>query len=203
MNDLTASPARAATAAAPVSMLPPLDTPAGPPPHEAPPPDDFRAALERAQDIRFAMAWAAGAPELPCPLTTQQLDAEGRLWFFVADDGALTHAVREAGRLWLTYADPSAQRYVSLVGPAAVAQDAAQARALWNPMAQAFFEGGPTDPHLRVLWVQPERLELWEPQGSKLGQLVKVLARAAGANIDADELGRHAVLERAEALPRL
>jgi general stress protein 26 len=156
----------------------------------------LRSALESARDIRFGMAWVPGAPDLPCPLTTQQLDDEGRLWFFIDTTSALAHAVRNEGRLRLAYAEPGRQRYVSLEGRAWVVRDERRARDWWNPMAEAFFRQGPLDPALRLLSVYPERLELWEPQGSRIAQVAKVLARAAGADIAEESLGRHEVLAR-------
>ncbi|GAA0744422.1 pyridoxamine 5'-phosphate oxidase family protein [Ideonella azotifigens] len=157
----------------------------------------LRQALDMAFDIRFAMVSIPGARVVPRPMLTQRLDDEDRLWFFAPAASELVRALPGEHRLLLTYADPGAQRYVSVEGGGVVLRDEALARDMWAPMDQAYFHGRPADPALRLLCVRPQRAELWAQDGTRLGQYARLLAAAAGlTQLSPDPLKRHAVILR-------
>jgi general stress protein 26 len=170
------------------------------PPRSEPPPaapreyGDFAEAIEAAEHIKYAMCVTHHGILNARPLTTQAVDPDGTVWFFVGGRGDLDAELTAHPDLLLLYADTDASRYLSLAGRGTLLRDTALAKRLWNPMASAFFSGGPEDPDLRVLRVDVARIELWEPNGTRMGQFLRLAAAAMGAEVRADNIGRHEVL---------
>ena len=112
------------------------------------------------------------------PLTTQDIDEDGAVWFFVAKTGEVATVIAENTQVNLAYADTDDNIYVSVCGTASLSDDREKIEALWTPMAAAWFPGGVDDPNLALLRVQVSEAEYWKPEGTKIGQFVSI-ARAA------------------------
>ncbi len=119
------------------------------------------------------------------PMATQSTDFDGDLWFFT---GKSSHKVAEIDadhRVNLSYADPSASKYVSVSGTGRLVQDKAKAEALWNPLYKAWFPNGLADPDLCLLKVTPTQAEYWDTPGGTIVHLVgfvKAIATGQRAN---------------------
>jgi Pyridoxamine 5'-phosphate oxidase like len=58
-------------------------------------------------------------------------------------------------------------------------------------MNKAFFSEGVDDPSICVIEVKILEAELWEPNGTKVGQLFSMAKAALGADVDVRDIGRH------------
>jgi general stress protein 26 len=90
----------------------------------------------------------------------------------------------------VSYADTSSDTYVSVAGSAAVVDDMAKKRELWNKFAQAWFPGGASDPDLALVQVQIQHANYWDVKESKLVQLY-AMAKAAVTGKPPTQLGDH------------
>ena len=91
----------------------------------------------------------------------------------------------------VVYADPSADRYVSISGTAALVEDHAKKQQLWSRLAAAWFPGGATDPDLALVRVKITHASYWHVEQCKLVQLL-LMAKAAVTGKPPTELGEHA-----------
>jgi general stress protein 26 len=112
------------------------------------------------------------------PLTTQQAEEPGVLWFFIPVDGGVADEVRAQPEIILSYAEPGDNAYVALQGHASVVIDPQRAREMWSTLAGAWFTEGPTDPRLGLLRVDLERGEAWESTEGKVLEFLR-MAKAA------------------------
>ena len=112
------------------------------------------------------------------PITTQQAQEDGVLWFFVPVDGGIAEELGRDPRVMLNYADLSDNFFVALRGTGQILKDRAKVRELWNAMAGAWFTGGPDDPQLALLRVDVDKGEYWEPKVNTLVQFFSI-AKAA------------------------
>jgi general stress protein 26 len=106
------------------------------------------------------------------PMATQQQEFSGDLWFFT---GKSSHKVVEIGKDYhvnLSYADPSANRYISVTGTAELVNDHEKAEELWNPILKAWFPKGLEDPDLALLKVTPTKAEYWDSGNSTIVQVI-------------------------------
>ncbi len=144
---------------------------------------------ELTEDIDFCMFTTLdGGYMRSRPMSTQEMDANGDLWFFTSDD---THKVAEVGkdnRVNIAYSKPDDNKYVSVSGRADIVRDKAKIEELWNPIHKAWFPEGLEDPHLCLLKVTVEQAEYWDAPSSKIIQVLGfVKALATGQEADYGE----------------
>lgn len=122
------------------------------------------------------------------PMGVQQLDDTGVLWFFTGDDTAKVEEIQRNPGVALSYIDTRKATYVFARGSAVVLKDRAKAQELWSPLAKAWFDG-PDDPNLSLLRVQVESAEYWNDPAGGLVSILRVGAKALGANVSEGEMG--------------
>lgn len=148
---------------------------------------------EMIKDIRFGML-THRHPEGGLhshPLTTQNkhLGEKGVLYFFVSRSTELGQRLRTDDNVNVSYADPHKDLYVSITGRAVVSEDRDAKERLFNPMARAWFPGGPTDPDLELVEVHITHAEYWDVKESKPTQLFKLAAAAVSG--EKPRIGEH------------
>lgn len=145
------------------------------------------------KDIRFGMlTHRHGDGALHAhPLTTlnQGLGEQAILYFFVSRRTELGQRLRMDGNVNVAYADPHHDHYVSVSGQATLSDDAEARRRLFNPMAKAWFPGGPDDPELELVEVHITHAEFWDIPESKPTQLFKLAAAAVSG--ERPTIGEH------------
>jgi general stress protein 26 len=112
------------------------------------------------------------------PLTTQKVESESRLWFFVARDGDLAQEIASNPRVMVTYTNEDDGFYAALTGTAKIVVDADKARTMWSALDEAWFPGGPDDPNLALVRVDVDHGEMWEPTTNKMIQFLSIAAAA-------------------------
>ena len=158
----------------------PLDNPAS---HDN---DNTNAARARLWDmikgIRFAMLTSrhANGHLHARPMTTQnaKVDEDASLWFFMSRCGEPVADLALDPVVNVVYADPAANRYVSISGTAAVVDDAGKKQQLWTKAAAAWFPGGSTDVDLALVQVRIMHADYWHNDASKMMQLFHVASAA-------------------------
>ena len=110
------------------------------------------------------------------PLTTQnkELAEDGCLYFFVSRSSEVGQRVQQDGNVNLAYANPDKDTWVSVTGTARVLEDLAKKKELFNPIAKAWFPGGPEDPDMELVEVRIDEAEYWNVKENKLLQLLKM-----------------------------
>ena len=141
---------------------------------------------ELLEGIDFCMLTTIDAGHLRSrPMSTQQLEFDGELWFFTSDNTHKVDEIQKDGRVNVAYSQPDENRYVSVSGRAEMVKDRAKIEELWNPIHKAWFPEGLDDPHLCLLKVNVEQAEYWDAPNSKIVQLyglVKALATGTEAD---------------------
>ncbi len=118
------------------------------------------------------------------PMSTQQAEFDGDLWFFTSDQTHKIAEIEKDNRVCVAYSKSSDSTYVSLSGRASVVKDPAKMEELWSPILKAWFPEGLDDPHLCLLRISAEQAEYWESPSGKVLQLLgfaKALATGESA----------------------
>lgn len=124
------------------------------------------------EDIDFAMLTTVAAGKLRArPMSTQQMDKQGCLWFFTSDNTHKVDEIAADNRVLVAYSKPEANTYVSVFGRAQIVKDRAKIEQLWNPAHKAWFPEGLDDPTLCLLKIAIEEGEYWDAPNSKLVQI--------------------------------
>lgn len=121
------------------------------------------------KDITFAMLTTEDGGRLRArPMVAAQDSFDGTLWFFTR---ASSHKAAEAGsesHVGVTYADPSAQNYVSLSGRATLVRDKPSVEAHWSEAMRTWFPKGTDDPEVALLKVDVDAAEYWDAPSSTM-----------------------------------
>lgn len=96
---------------------------------------------------------------------TQPVDAEtfsGELFFFTDDKSDMISEIAANARVAITYANPSHNRYLCVIGDAIAEKDPEKATELWNVFAKAWWPDGPHSPALAIIRVRIVEAEYWD-----------------------------------------
>jgi general stress protein 26 len=111
------------------------------------------------------------------PMSTIEMDAEGRLWFFTSCISRKVAEITNNNSVNLTYSDPHTSAFVSVTGRAELVDDPVRRSELWKPVFKAWFPEGPDDVQLKLLKVYITEAEYWDVSSSRMVQLFE-MARA-------------------------
>ncbi len=146
------------------------------------------------KSIRTAMLTTVGADGVlhSRPMATQQEEFDGELWFFTTASSQMVEELFESRSVNLSYADPSANRFVSVSGTANVFRDRQKEEELWSPLYQAWFPQGLDDPDLVLLRVTVDEAEYWDAPTSKMAHIVGFMKSLVGGGpqLDTTEHGK-------------
>ncbi len=87
--------------------------------------------------------------------------------------------IRAYPKVCLAFADPGAQKFVSLSGHAEISKDPAVIRELWSTPAKAWFDS-PDDPNIRMIKVTPVDAQFWDGPGRIVSAVKMAVAAASG-----------------------
>ena len=147
---------------------------------------------ELLEGIDFAMLTTINGDQLRSrPMSTQDVDAHGDLWFFTSDRTHKVEEIERDNRVCVAYAKPEDNVYVSVSGRAELVKDRAKIEELWNPIHKAWFPEGLDDPTLALLKITIEEAEYWDSPSSTLVQLAGFIkALATGQQADGGDHGK-------------
>lgn len=135
---------------------------------------------ELTEDIDFCMMTTIDGGHLRSrPMSTQQSEFNGTLWFFSSDKTHKVDEIQKDNRVNCAYSEPGNDRYVSVSGRVEISRDRAKMEELWSPPLKAWFPDGLDSPDLCLLKVDVEQAEYWDTPSGKIVQLfgfVKALA---------------------------
>ena len=158
--------------------------------------DDIAELARRIDGIRFAMVTLPDAVgDLHGrPLTVQDVDFDGTLWFLVSRSAEWTAGVGQGIAANAAFNDSSDQRWVSVSGSAQLVEDAERIREMWSPLYQAWFDG-PDDPEAVLLRFDAHSADYWDPDANKIMRLARMVKAAVTG--DGDDMGERGTLHTA------
>jgi general stress protein 26 len=149
--------------------------------------EDTRKVAELIKGQRFAFLTTT-TPEgklTSRPMTLQEVEFDGDLWFFAERDSNPVRHVQVAPQVNVGVG--SGGTWVSLTGRAAVVDDIAKKKDLWNPGVEAWLPQGPEDPSVVLLRIEGDSAEYWDSPGGRLATAFSfVKAKATGRPLDSE-----------------
>jgi general stress protein 26 len=148
---------------------------------------DAERAWELMKKIGFAMLVTRDGDKLRARPMSAYLEPENNAIYFLTD--ARRHKDDEIARnpgINLSFADASAQKYVSLTGTAVVSNDRAKIKELFSTPAKAWWDSA-EDPNIRVLKITPDDAEYWDSPGTVVSYVKMAAAAVTGTRPDIGE----------------
>ena len=109
--------------------------------------------IEKARVGMLTTRFAGGLRARPLEARADR-DA-GIIWFVTDVRGAKDDEIDAAHNIGLAFIDEDGRAYLSITGRAFVIRDAAKAKEIWKKTDDRWLPGGPDDPNVRVLRVEP------------------------------------------------
>lgn len=142
---------------------------------------------ELIKNFRFAMFTTRNANDrlVSHPLTVQETEFDGDLWFLVSRSASLVADIEKDERVGISLS--SNDSWVSLSGTAELVEDRAKITELWSPTVEAWFTDGPDDPDVGLLKFSAESAEYWDSPGGRIASLFSfVKSEITGEPYDAE-----------------
>jgi general stress protein 26 len=118
------------------------------------------------------------------PMTLQEVEFDGDLWFFCYDDSAKAAQIRSHPEVNVSFANDKQSEWTSLSGKAEVVNDRQQAERLWAAPLKIWFPDGLDTKGLSLIKVHVDSAEYWESPSSKVRQLIGAARAAATGDPD-------------------
>jgi len=126
------------------------------------------------------------------PMSNAQVEDDGSVWFFTNEFSGKVDQISEENEIFLTYASPSANSYVSFNANATLSDDKDKIEELWTPAMNAWFENGKDDPKILLIHATPIEAEYWDSSSSKIIMFFNMVKAAITGNYTG---GDHAKLK--------
>lgn len=107
-----------------------------------------------------------------CPMAAHGVEAPGVLWFLSGSNTDKVEAVKTIQRVNVSFAEHTAQRYVSVSGFCELIRDHSKAKELWRDRYKSWFPGGLDDANLVLMKVDIQQAEYWN---ATEGRMVRLL----------------------------
>jgi general stress protein 26 len=117
-------------------------------------------------------------PATTRPMSTQDVDEDGNLWFMSRIDSNKNKEIGRDNRVQLYYSNISNSEYLTIYGHAEIILDRDKIEALWTPIAKAWFTEGKDDPSISLIKVQPIAAYYWDTKENKVVALLKTAISA-------------------------
>lgn len=133
-------------------------------------------------------------PFSACPMTLQDMDKNGGLWFFTPRDSDHFKDIETDNRVQLLAVNEQEQTYLSIYGNATHIVDDSKVDELWNPMLKAWFTGK-KDTNLGLLNINMESAYYWNYGENRMVSLHPLSHITAAGNLTVTEEKGHINLQ--------
>jgi general stress protein 26 len=113
------------------------------------------------------------------PMSVQQVDEQGKLWFLSASDSHQNREIAADPSVKLYFQGSAHAQFLSLEGTATISRDQAKIKELWKAAFKTWFTEGENDPRITLLEVAPSRAYYWDNKHGNMVAGIKMLIGAA------------------------
>lgn len=150
-------------------------------------PEGIAKLKELAEDIDVCLFCTnvTGMPFEMRPMSTQEVDEEGNIWFFSARSSNKNNEIRQDDKVQLIYSKLSDSHFLTVYGTADEVFDQERIDRYWDKFIKAWFPGGKEDPDLALIRVKPIESHYWDTKDGKMVSIFKIaIAAITGKEMD-------------------
>lgn len=140
--------------------------------------DKIKDIVKEAETCFFCTSVAIGESGGARPMSVQQVDDEGNLWFLSANDSHKNQELAANPSVTLYFQESAHAGFLQLIGHGTISTDKAKIKELWEPILKTWFTEGEDDPRITAIKVAPSDGYYWD---TKHGQAVAGVKMLVGA----------------------
>lgn len=151
----------------------------------------IREVVDKNASCFFCTASHLGDAIAARPMSVQQADERGHLWFLSASDSHKNAEIAADPAVTLYFQASKHSDFLHLRGRASLSTDKAKIKALWSAPLKTWFTGGIDDPRITVIEFAPTDGYYWDNQhGDAVAGLKILIGAAIGKTLDDSIEGR-------------
>ena len=145
----------------------------------------IRKTVEKTATCFFCTAVSIGQTGGTRPMSVQQVDDAGNLWFLSASDSHKNAEIGQHASVRLFFQGSEHSGFLTLTGTATITRDKAKIEELWEPIVKTWFTGGVDDPRITAIRVEPHGGYYWDNKhGNAVAGLKMLVGAAIGKTLD-------------------
>lgn len=119
------------------------------------------------------------------PMSVQKVDEQGNLWFLSANDSFKNEDIQSNPSVKLYFQGSAHSDFLHLEGTAAITEDKAIIKELWEPLLKVWFTEGEDDPRISAIKVIPNKGYYWDNKnGNAIAGIKMLIGSALGKTLD-------------------
>jgi general stress protein 26 len=151
----------------------------------------IRDMVKKTDSCFFCTAVSKGQSDATRPMSVQQVDDTGTLWFLSAKDSSTNLEIVEDPSVRLFFQGSEHSGFLSLTGTASIAQDKGKIKELWKPIHKTWFTKGVDDPRITTIAFTPSSGYYWDNKhGNAMAGIKMMIGAAIGTTLDDSIEGR-------------
>ena len=159
--------------------------------------DKIRDIVKEAEACFFCTGLGTPQGGATRPMSVQEVDDAGNLWFLSADDSHKNQELATDSRVKLYFQGSAHSGFLQLDGNATVSRDQARIKDLWKPILKTWFTEGEDDPRITVIRVELSDGYYWDNKhGNAVAGMKMMVGAAIGKTLDDSIEGRIAPPQR-------
>ena len=141
--------------------------------------EKIKELVEKANVCFFCTNLKSGRPFATRPMSVQQVDDNGDIWFLSPVDSHKNEELLRDPHVQLLFQGSDYSDFLSLYGTATISKDKEKIKELWEPMVKTWFTEGVDDPRITVIKVEPQDGYYWDTKHGEMVAFVKTMIGAA------------------------
>lgn len=160
------------------------------------PAENVKKLGELIKNIKFAMVTTTNKEGQlrSCPLTAQEVDIDGDLWFLINKNSEACKNIKIDNRVNISFSFEE-KTYISVSGRGEFVDDGEKLQSLWSPSLKIWFTEGINDPDIIILKVNVETAEYWQYPSFKVVQMAALAKSLLGRQKEVENLSEHRKLD--------
>ena len=145
----------------------------------------IRDVVKQTESCFFCTAVSAGGSGATRPMSVQEVDDDGTLWFLSASDSHKNRELEKDPAVRLFFQGSEHAGFLTLTGTATVSRDKKRIKDLWKSILKVWFTEGEDDPRITVIGVRPTGGYYWDNKhGSAVAGIKMLVGAAIGKTLD-------------------
>ena len=145
----------------------------------------IRDVVKQTESCFFCTAVSAGGSGATRPMSVQEVDDDGTLWFLSASDSHKNRELEKDSAVRLFFQGSEHAGFLTLTGTATVSRDKKRIKDLWKSVLKVWFTEGENDPRITVIGVRPTGGYYWDNKhGSAVAGIKMLVGAAIGKTLD-------------------
>src|ERR1051325_1611074 len=147
--------------------------------------EKMKELVDKAKTCFFCTGVASNGSTATRPMSVQEVDDHGNLWFLSADDSHKNEELTRDPSVRLFFQASAHSGFLTLNGAASVSRDKGRIKELWEPLAKVWFTEGQDDPRITVIKVTPSDGYYWDTKhGAAIAGAKMLVGAAIGKTLD-------------------